>query len=674
MIDNTVNASSINTNSIFISDINLVLLGKQSKAFSAYAKQPQHSNFLASQCLTLQTVHSVELNVIAESTELLSAFMFGLQHIFHSNAKEVILDTHEQSVPGTAKTEERRRFTVEHMKKSPSSASLASLASSGTSSATPSATIPDNSYVNSMAEGCTVYLYQVHEEDGSVTKKEQLLWYEASLHSSLGSICWCDPPNANDLVLSSATSQRVHSASRTFHLRELSDVYVGKSSKVFESHAAKSVLSSHCMTLISSVHELNIEMRLRDHVAVWVEGLKHILQHTGRRIAEEDTYVADDQADNAAAAAADASPSPSPSSSATASPLTPSKRTRRISVLPAVGASTTTSSAAAPAGSTLTVPSHLPAAGGAASASSSHSSPVGSRRGSFLSLSNYETLKMLSKPARFYLYESIVDEQKNSTNVVKSIYLFYKADVNSLGVGNLHWVSTSDLTEEQQRKMTALLSQAATLSTADINAQVTDIVPAATAATAAEQMLSLRDIVEFDIGKTSPLFHPTHATHVADGMKTFSLLTSKGRGGRPAKGLHLEAHDMETFSAWIVSLQSLLSLAGKKLEHESSSPSASASPSASSAPADGVATAYGAMTPATAAGNTAIEPLAEEEEMIAELQADLLADHELSEEERLSLAQQTAQNRRFSVRNHEVSNQQALPEIIETGDYDDDEE
>lgn len=121
-------------------------------------------------------------------------------------------------------------------------------------------------------------------------------------------------------------------------LKYLSDVLVGKQSRIFLAAIASAASENRCLTFVCGKKELNLECGApngSEVVELWLEGLNHILTGLGKTVLAED-----DDAAAAAAAGASAPSTPSkagtsPSPSAAGSPSSPAKASPAAAVAPA---------------------------------------------------------------------------------------------------------------------------------------------------------------------------------------------------------------------------------------------------------------------------------------------------------------------------------------------------
>jgi hypothetical protein len=245
-----------------------------------------------------------------------------------------------------------------------------------------------------MISGAEFYYYQVSLDSGNVTKQHVQMWFE-TMGTSAGVLYFCD----------ASLEPRVSHASRSLRLSELTDLYNLHSSKFFSSRHA--VLdgsnASRCLTLISPMIELNVEALEDGVVDKFIDGLRIVLSHYGRKIEEEAAAQAEPPASAMAALIEPA---------AIVAPSVGSARARRLSVLPATP----------PPASSLVPP------GSAASAPAPGSAGT-SRRGSALTLSTHDINAQMKKGAPMHRY---IWDAATRTVEKSDIWLFYRCDAEAL--------------------------------------------------------------------------------------------------------------------------------------------------------------------------------------------------------------------------------------------------
>lgn len=242
------------------------------------------------------------LDLEADTVEQLSSWLFGIQTALKNNGKECYVDTAEEAkLPAPAPGQHRnKRFSI-------LGSSLEGVEQSRHAQLKKAILgIPKDENLRMMVEGADYWVY-TEDSTGYGTRTRQHVFYLPQT----GSLYWCE------------AGQRVPDDRRAIAMSKITDLYVGKMSKVFKLPIADQAEKSRCITIQSTSQQLNIEGESKEQVTALLSAINHLLNSNGMQVLIEDPVPA--------------SPTPATPATAAASSVassSTSKSERRFSIMP----------------------------------------------------------------------------------------------------------------------------------------------------------------------------------------------------------------------------------------------------------------------------------------------------------------------------------------------------
>merc|ERR1712083_679636 len=106
-------------------------------------------------------------------------------------------------------------------------------------------TLPNNAIVRMMCRG-NLFTGYAENKKGKFVKKQLLLFINPE-HMQRGTLYWCSP------------GRKIESRNCCMPLRDITDIFLGKHTDVFESMVAQSAVEEHCFSLMSRNKAINLE-------------------------------------------------------------------------------------------------------------------------------------------------------------------------------------------------------------------------------------------------------------------------------------------------------------------------------------------------------------------------------------------------------------------------------
>lgn len=242
-----------------LSEVTDIFLGKQTAVLENEAAQ----NAPEDRCFSIITPRT-SLHLSGESGEQVTAWLYSLDTVLSSSGKKFVLDA--DAMQDETNEPQPRRFTVVNQ----STAVL------------PRSKVPvqqtESAAVKEMTNGCDLVSY----ENASNPIRRPLFFFYQPAVGKYGSIFWCE------------RGERVESPSNCIPLHTVTDVFIGKQTKIFETEFAKHAVENRCFSIIGAEDIINVEAPTPSIVSTWLAGVKHILESAGLAMQlkeQKDTYT-----------------------------------------------------------------------------------------------------------------------------------------------------------------------------------------------------------------------------------------------------------------------------------------------------------------------------------------------------------------------------------------------
>merc|ERR1719397_287440 len=133
---------------------------------------------------------------------------------------------------------------------------------------------PANEAVQSMLNGCNMTAY----ENEKKPRTDQVFVFFARGGGKYGSIYW-------------STGGKVKNENKVVYLHQLTDIYVGKQQKIFQSPIAKDVEDQCCFSIVSKRDQKKVTLHIQaesvEVMKTWMVGINYILTTIGRKVVLE---------------------------------------------------------------------------------------------------------------------------------------------------------------------------------------------------------------------------------------------------------------------------------------------------------------------------------------------------------------------------------------------------
>jgi hypothetical protein len=218
-------------------------------------------------CLSLLTRSGQYLDLEADTVEQLSSWLFGIQTVLSKSGKQCYVDTDTSNKPVQAPGQSKnKRFsilgnTLEGVEASRHAQFKRAIL-----------TIPRDENLRLMTQGSDYWVY-TSDSTGQGQRQRMHVFYTPQT----ASLFWCE------------LGQRKSDPKREISIHNITDLYVGKMSKVFKLPCASQAEKSKCITIQSTTNELNIEGDSMEQVTALLSGINHLLNSNGMQVLIEET-------------------------------------------------------------------------------------------------------------------------------------------------------------------------------------------------------------------------------------------------------------------------------------------------------------------------------------------------------------------------------------------------
>lgn len=241
------------SSSIDLGTITDVYLGKQTpimkSSFASSAKEEACFSLIAESNVS----GHVELNLECDSTEQLLAWMWGLNLLFIEAGKTVSMEDEVTQESAPSPTSQKRRFSV-----------------AGSHLSSSSLTMSIEATVDMLSAGRNFKRYW---EDGNGKVLEETVFLFCRNDAGRFWFYWCAPGTRNE------------DPDRSFCLDTITDIFLGKQSKVLASK--QDLDDDRCMSIVSPTAQYHFEAEGTDILTAWLQAISTVLSNAGKEIINE---------------------------------------------------------------------------------------------------------------------------------------------------------------------------------------------------------------------------------------------------------------------------------------------------------------------------------------------------------------------------------------------------
>lgn len=275
--------------SLPLNQVTDVMLGKQTPAFKLAAA----NNVNEVLCFALLGVNQTSLELEAESTEQLTAWLFGVNSLLTTSGRKIVLEepTTGEGVVAADKSRDSTLHVATHAPRrySVMASDLSTLAPASQQGEGETAMVENKSSLESthislpsdittriITKG-TNFTYFTATQD----KREVFLFYEAAPGGALGSIYW------------SAPNTRVKNTSDSMDLLDISRVYVGKAPAILRG-AEQSDPDRFVTFTTKDSSNYSFEARSEESLSAWLQSINTLLINMAFKKVQLDTTGGDE--------------------------------------------------------------------------------------------------------------------------------------------------------------------------------------------------------------------------------------------------------------------------------------------------------------------------------------------------------------------------------------------
>eukprot|EP00808_Paulinella_micropora_P030932 g73504.t1 len=239
---------------IKLKNMTSIMIGKQTKGFQSRVA----ANAPSSRCFSFIGLKQT-LNLQAPDEATLQSWVEAINQILTSAGREVTSEEVE-SEEGGKPDERERRYSVSVNGK---------LVNEQPAQPVDVAKMTPDEIVDWMTKGLSFHNYSLNKSNGAlIEKKTVFLFYSPQ---GGGSLCW-----------QGSTGQQY-----ILPLHAISDIFVGKQTKVLMHKAAETLDAARCFSIIGPNVMLNLEAQTPQILQAWLSGIKHLVTRSGKDVVED---------------------------------------------------------------------------------------------------------------------------------------------------------------------------------------------------------------------------------------------------------------------------------------------------------------------------------------------------------------------------------------------------
>lgn len=274
---------------IHLADVSDIFLGKVTSVF----RSPLASTALESRCFSLLTKTNTEFSFEADTAHDLNRFIFGLNTVLSAGGMRVV--QRMNSTPTTSSdplpaTKPSRRFTIladqfvtpdfpfqDYFGTSGPRETMSAIAAGGDHV---QYFMENNPGTLELLQRGSIFTGYAENRRGEFLKKILLVFYNPNHDPPYGTLYWCDP----------STEQRPESRHCCLPLRDITDIYMGQHTDVFESGVARGAIPDHCFSLLSRKTNRTIDLEAKnvETLNAWLLAINGIMMKSGRKVQHGD--------------------------------------------------------------------------------------------------------------------------------------------------------------------------------------------------------------------------------------------------------------------------------------------------------------------------------------------------------------------------------------------------